>query len=225
MYVADAIYEEFVPRFVEAVKAMHLGASYDFSNEMGSLTSTEQLEATTRHVADAVENGATVLAGGKARPDIGPFFFEPTVLTNVTEKMHCCAEETFGPLVSIYRVASDEEAIERANQTRYGLNASVWSGSASHGLAVAAQLHAGTVNVNEAFAAAWGSIDAPMGGMGDSGMGRRHGAVGITKYTEVQTIARQRLMNLAPPIKKLGDEGFASVMTTSLRLLKKVGWR
>lgn len=84
---------------------------------------------------------------------------------------------------------------------------------------------AGTVNVNEAYAAAWGSIDAPMGGMGDSGLGRRHGAVGILKYTETQTIARQRLMNLAPPLQRLGDDGFARVMTTALSLMKKAGWR
>ena len=87
------------------------------------------------------------------------------------------------------------------------------------------QGYTGTVNVNEAYAAAWGSIDAPMGGMGDSGLGRRHGAVGILKYTETQTIARQRLMNLAPPLQRLGDDGFARVMTTALSLMKKAGWR
>jgi succinate-semialdehyde dehydrogenase/glutarate-semialdehyde dehydrogenase len=90
---------------------------------------------------------------------------------------------------------------------------------------VASRLRAGTVNVNEAYAAAWGSIDAPMGGMGDSGMGRRHGASGILKYTEAQTVARQRLFNLAPPLSQLGDDGFAAVMTTALRLMKKAGWR
>lgn len=225
MFVADGIYDRFVPRFVAAVEAMSMGASYDFSHQMGTLTSTEQLEVVQQHVADAVAAGATVLAGGRHRPDLGPFFFEPTVLTDVEPSMTCFAEETFGPLVSIYRFSSDDEAVERANDTRYGLNASVWSRSASRGLDVASLLRAGTVNVNEAYAAAWGSIDAPMGGMGDSGMGRRHGAQGLTKYTEVQTVARQRLMNLAPPVQRLGDEGFAAVMTTSLRLLKAIGWR
>ena len=225
MYVADAVYDRFVPAFVDAVEAMRMGPGYDFGIQMGSLTSTEQLEVTTEHVDQAVSAGATVLAGGSARPDLGPFFFEPTVLTDVTPEMTLFAEETFGPVVSIYRVGSDDEAVERANETRYGLNASVWSRSARRGRDVAARLRSGTVNVNEAFAAAWGSIDAPMGGMGDSGMGRRHGVHGLTKYTESQTIARQRLVNLAPPIQKLGDDGFAAVMTASLRLLKKVGWR
>jgi succinate-semialdehyde dehydrogenase/glutarate-semialdehyde dehydrogenase len=115
--------------------------------------------------------------------------------------------------------------VRRANDTEYGLNASVWSRSRARGTEVAAQLHSGTVNVNEAYAAAWGSVDAPMGGMGASGLGRRHGAVGITKYTEAQTIARQRLMNLAPPVKQLGDDGFAKVMLGALRVMKSVGWR
>jgi len=225
MYVADAIYDRFVPAFVDAVDAMRTGAAYDYSTQMGSLTSTEQLEVTSAHVDDAVNKGATVLAGGRARPDLGPYFYEPTVLTNVTPEMTCFAEETFGPLVSIYRFHSDDEAVELANDTRYGLNASVWSRSPARGRAVAARLHAGTVNVNEAYAAAWGSIDAPMGGMGDSGLGRRHGIAGITKFTESQTIARQRLMNLAPPLRQLGDDGFATIMTTALKLMKRAGWR
>jgi len=225
MFVADGIWDEFVPRFVDAVKAMPMGGSYDFTNQMGSLTSTEQLDVTTAHVEQAVAAGATVLAGGRARPDVGPFFFEPTVLTDVAEGMTCFAEETFGPVVSLYRFTDVDDAVERANRTRYGLNASVWSRSAARGKTVAARLRAGTVNVNEAYAAAWGSIDAPMGGMGDSGMGRRHGTHGLDKYTEAQTVARQRLFNLAPPLQQLGDEGFAAVMTASLRLLKKIGWR
>ena len=96
-------------------------------------------------------------------------------ITDVGPDAQCFAEETFGPVVSIYRVDNDNEAIAAANASRYGLNASVWSRSAARGRAVAAQLRAGTVNVNEAYAAAWGSMDAPMGGMGDSGLGRRHG--------------------------------------------------
>jgi succinate-semialdehyde dehydrogenase/glutarate-semialdehyde dehydrogenase len=225
MYVADGIYDSFMPRFLDAVQATPMGASYGFEHQMGSLTSAEQLEVTRRHVDEAVAAGATLLAGGHARPELGPHFFEPTVLTDVTPSMTCFAQETFGPVVSVYRFSTDDEAIDRANDTCYGLNASVWSRSARRGLGVAARLRTGTVNVNEAYAAAWGSIDAPMGGMGDSGIGRRHGAQGLTKYTEVQTVARQRLFNLAPPFRQLGDEGFASVMTTALRLLKTIHWR
>ncbi len=225
LYVADAIFDAFLARFLDAVGALRMGGSYDFDHEMGSLTSADQLETTRRHVDDAVAKGATVLAGGHARPELGPYFFEPTVLADVSADMTCYAEETFGPVVSVYRVATDDEAVERANDSRYGLNASVWSASARRGREVAARLRTGTVNVNEAYAAAWGSTDAPMGGMGDSGLGRRHGAHGLAKFTEAQTVARQRLFNLAPPLRQLGDDGFASAMTGALRLLKAVGWR
>lgn len=225
LYVAREIRDRFVPRFVEAVEALRMGPGYDFTHQMGTLTSAEQLEATRSHVEDALAKGATLLAGGRARPELGPYFFEPTVLTDVEAPMTCYAEETFGPVVSIYTFDSEEEAIERANDTSYGLNASVWTRSGRRGREVAARLRAGTVNVNEAYAAAWGSIDAPMGGMGDSGLGRRHGVGGITKYTEVQTIAHQRLFNLASPLRQMGDEGFAEVMTVALRLLKRAGWR
>jgi succinate-semialdehyde dehydrogenase/glutarate-semialdehyde dehydrogenase len=224
MYVQDGIYDEFVPRFVEAVKAMRLGAGYDMSYDMGSLTSAEQVAVVTAHVENAVANGATVLAGGSARPDVGPLFFEPTVLSGVTEAATCFGEETFGPLVSIYRFSDVEDAIVRANDTAYGLNASVWTKSARRGRDVAARLHSGTVNINEAYGAAWGSIDAPMGGMGESGLGRRHGAEGLLKYTEAQTLARQRLMNIAPP-GRMSQDGFASMMTRSLRLMRRIGWR
>jgi succinate-semialdehyde dehydrogenase/glutarate-semialdehyde dehydrogenase len=225
LYVADEIYDHFVPRFVDAVRSLRVGASYDFDHQMGSLTNAEQVEATRRHVDEAVAAGATVLTGGRARPDLGPFFFEPTVLTDVTTEMTCFGEETFGPVVSVYRFHREDEAVERANDTRYGLNASVWTRSLRRGTEVAARLRAGTVNVNEAYAAAWGSVDAPMGGMGDSGAGRRHGAHGLLKYTEPQTIARQRLFNLAPPFAAMDDEGFAELLTASLRLLKRAGFK
>jgi len=224
MYVQDGIYDAFVPRFVAAVKAMKLGGAYDFAIDMGSLTNADQLAVVTKHVEDAVSHGATVLAGGKARPDLGPLFFEPTVLTDVTPGATCFGDETFGPLVSIYRFRSVDEAIRLANDTPYGLNASVWTRSVRRGRDVGARLHAGTVNINEGYAAAWGSVDAPMGGVGESGLGRRHGAEGLLKYTEAQTLARQRLMNIGPP-GSVSQDTFAAVMTKALALLRRIGWR
>lgn len=224
MYVADALYDAFVAEFAARTRALRVGAGYDYGYDVGSLTTPAQLETVTAHVADAVAKGATVLAGGRARPDLGPLFHEPTVLAGVTPEMALYAQETFGPVVSVYRYRDVDEAVARANATPYGLNASVWSGSGARGRAVAARLHAGTVNVNEAFAAAWGSIDAPMGGMGDSGLGRRHGAEGILKYTEPQTVAHQRLLGFTPPAG-VSYRTWAQGLTVALKAMRRLGMR
>jgi succinate-semialdehyde dehydrogenase/glutarate-semialdehyde dehydrogenase len=125
-------------------------------------------------------------------------------------------------VVALYRVHSDEEAIRRANDTVYGLNASVVTRDLAAGQAVARRLRAGTVNVNEAYGAAWGSTRAPMGGMGDSGLGRRHGDEGLLKYTEAQTIATQRVLGLGTP-PGLSDERWLGMLTMSLAAMKKLG--
>lgn len=199
IYVERSIADEFTQKFVAAVNGVKLGTSYDFETDMGSLISGDQLETVSKHVADATAKGATVLAGGKARPDVGPLFFEPTVLGAVTDEMECGRNETFGPLVSIYPVDSADEAIRLANDTEYGLNASVWASSKSSGEKIAARLRTGTVCVDEGYAPAWGSTAAPMGGMGISGVGRRHGPDGLLKFTEPQTIVTTRVMNLDAP--------------------------
>ncbi|MFT3660557.1 MAG: succinic semialdehyde dehydrogenase [Gordonia sp. (in: high G+C Gram-positive bacteria)] len=196
IYVEKPIADEFSRKFAEYVENMKLSATYDLSADMGSLASAAQIETVEAHVDDAVAKGAKVLAGGRKRADLGPYFYAPTVLTDVTEEMECCRNETFGPLVSIYPVDSVEEAVERANDTEYGLNASIFAGSSALAQKIAEQIHAGTVNINEGYAAAWGSTAAPMGGMGISGVGRRHGEEGLLKYCEAQTIAAQRFIGL-----------------------------
>ncbi|MFI8195197.1 succinic semialdehyde dehydrogenase [Streptomyces sp. NPDC085942] len=224
LYVAESIRDEFIAAFTARTSKLKIGAAYDYSTNVGSLTTPSQLKTVTEHVGDAVAKGATVLAGGKARPDLGPLFHEPTILTDVTPDMTLYDHETFGPVVSIYTYRDVEEAVALANATPYGLNASVWSRDGARGRAVAARVHAGTVNVNEAFAAAWGSIDAPMGGMGDSGLGRRHGADGILKYTEPQTVAHQRLQGFYPP-SRISPETWADVLSSALKVMKAIGMR
>ncbi|WP_020578580.1 succinic semialdehyde dehydrogenase [Actinopolymorpha alba] len=223
LYVAAPVYDAFLERFVARVEAMRVEPAFTFDADMGSLISEQQLATVTAHVEDAVSKGAQVLAGGKARPDLGPYFFEPTVLTDVTPEMTCFASETFGPVVSVYRVADDDEAVAAANDSPYGLNASVHGRDLRRARAVASRLRAGTVNINEAYAAAWGSIDSPMGGVGDSGLGRRHGVDGLLKYTEPQTIAVQRVP-VAPP-GRVPYDVFARAITTGLRALRKAGRR
>ena len=198
LYVADQIYDAFVTAFLDRVNKLKLSAGTGWDVDMGSLISKAQLETVSLHVDDARDKGAVVLAGGKARPDLGPLFYEPTVLSGVTPEMECFDHETFGPVVSLYRFSDESEAIERANEGEYGLNASVWTRDGRRGRAIAAQLVAGTVNVNEGYAATFGSIDTPMGGMRSSGLGRRQGVEGIRRYVDPQAIATQRVVPIAP---------------------------
>jgi succinate-semialdehyde dehydrogenase / glutarate-semialdehyde dehydrogenase len=221
LFVHQAIADEFIPRLVERVKAMKVGPGFDFSWEMGSLVSAKQLETVETHVSDAVEKGAKVLAGGRARPDLGPYFYEPTLLDNVKNGMTLFTDETFGPVVAVSRFASDDEAVARANDSDFGLNFSVWTGDIARGRALATRLEAGTVNINEGYIAAWGSVDAPMGGMKDSGVGRRHGAEGIRKYTEPQTVSVQRVMPIAPP-RGVPPKLWSDAIVVGLRLLRRI---
>ncbi|CAL9458247.1 succinic semialdehyde dehydrogenase [Streptomyces sp. DH-12] len=224
LYVHEAVADAFLERFAARTKALRLGTALAYGADMGSLVGQRQLDAVTRHVEDAVAKGATVLAGGTARPDIGPYFYEPTILDGVEAPMSVCTEETFGPVVSVYRFSSDDEAVERANETPYGLNSSVWTRNARRGREIAARLRTGTVNVNEGYAPAYGSVQSPMGGMKDSGLGRRHGSEGILKYTEAQTVAQQRLLPMAPSLG-MDDEKYAAFMSRSLRLMKAFRFR
>ncbi|MFC1417110.1 succinic semialdehyde dehydrogenase [Streptacidiphilus cavernicola] len=219
LYVAREVADAFLEKFAARTRAMRLGNTLAWGADMGSLVAQRQLDTVVRHVEEAVKNGATVLAGGQARPDLGPLFFEPTILDGVDQSSAVCTEETFGPVVSVYRFDSEDEAVERANGTPYGLNSSVWSRSARHGAAVALRLHSGTVNVNEGYAPAYASVAAPMGGMGDSGIGRRHGSEGILKYTEPQTVAVQKLISMAPSFG-MDDEAYAKFQTRALAAMK-----
>ncbi|WP_406303410.1 succinic semialdehyde dehydrogenase [Streptomyces sp. NBC_00885] len=224
LYVHESIADAFLERFAARTKAMRLGNSLAYGADMGSLVGERQLETVTRHVEEAVAKGATLVAGGVARPDIGPLFYEPTILDGVESPMAVCTEETFGPVVSIYRFKDEDEVVKQANGTPYGLNSSVWTKDGKRGHAVAAKLRTGTVNINEGYAPAYGSVQSPMGGMKDSGLSRRHGSEGILKYTEAQTVAQQRLMPLGPSFG-MDDEKYAALMSRSLKAMKALRLR
>jgi succinate-semialdehyde dehydrogenase/glutarate-semialdehyde dehydrogenase len=219
LIVHERVADAFLDRFVDRVRRLRLGAALDFSADFGSLISADQLKQVSAHVDDARSHGATVLTGGRPRPDIGPLFYEPTVLSGVTPAATCYQTETFGPVVSVYRVGSDGEALTLANTGEYGLNASLWTKDLSRGRRLARQIRAGTVAVNEAFIATWGSVAAPMGGHKDSGLGRRHGAEGLLRFTESQTVAVQRGMGFGP-VYGVGGERMATAFTAALKLAR-----
>jgi len=220
IYVEAPLADPFLDAFGARAAALRLGADQAYGPDVGALASQDQLDKVRAHVDDALAKGARLVTGGKHRPDVGPLFYEPTVLADVTPDMDVYREETFGPVVAVYPVDGDDEAVAAANDTEYGLNASVYCGDTARGRAIATRLRAGTVNVNDGYSSAWASLDAPMGGMKASGLGRRHGREGLLKYTESQTVAvRSRLAEkLQDPT---GDAaGYARRFTAILKAAK-----
>ena len=199
LYVEASVYEDFLAAFINKTEQLTLGTEHSFKSNLGSLIDETQLQKVESHVASARESGATVETGGRGRPDVSPYCYEPTILTDVDPDARVACEETFGPVVSVTPVESEAAAIERANDSPYGLNASVWSGDTARGERVARQIDCGTVCVNDGFAVSWSATDAPMGGMGESGIGRRHGPEGIRRYTESRTVAVSRVGPLGLP--------------------------
>ncbi len=224
LYVHDSIYDEFRDKFVAATEALKIGAAYDFSADLGSLVSVDHRDRVASHVDDARSKGATVLTGGQARPDLGPAFYEPTILEGVTQEMLAGSTETFGPVVGLYRVSSDDEAIALANDTDYGLNASVWSKDLDHARSVARRIESGNVNINDILATAYASKGTPSGGLKQSGVGARHGDQGLLKYTDGQSIAVLKKQVLEPRPKQ-SYEDYAKQTQKSLTIMRKLGLR
>jgi acyl-CoA reductase-like NAD-dependent aldehyde dehydrogenase len=187
VYVEEPVYDEFVAKVTEKVRGLRVGKPEGpGSVEVGAITFPPQLETIKDHVADAKEKGARVLVGGNQAPGAGRFF-EPTVLVDVDHTMKCMTEETFGPTLPIMKVRDAEEAVRLANDSPYGLGASVFSRDTAHGEAIARRLEAGAANVNDAMIN-YTVLELPMGGAKASGLGSRHGAGGIRKYCSQQAI-------------------------------------
>lgn len=222
LIVDESIADEFLARLVPAVQAMQLSVDLSYGADMGSLLGPEQLRTVTEHVEDARAKGAQVLTGGRPRPDIGPFVYEPTILAGVEPPMLCRDGETFGPVVSLYRVAGDDEALAVANDSEYGLHATIVSRDTRRAGALARRIRTGSVSINDTYAVTWGSTRAPLGGMKASGIGRRHGREGLLRFTEPQNVSTQHVLPLRP-VGSMAQDRFAAVMTTALRALKRAG--
>ena len=219
VYVEEPIYDEFVRLVADRVGKLRQSApGGPGSVDLGAVISPPQADILERHVHDAVEKGARVLVGGGRRDENG-HFFEPTVIVDVNHEMACMREESFGPTVPIMRVRDTEEAVRLANDTSYGLQASVWTKDADKGERLARRLEAGSVTVNDAQVN-YVALELPMGGWKESGLGSRHGADGIRKYTKKQTVL---VTKFAPMKKDLHMLPYSEKRTRFLaRLLKLV---
>jgi acyl-CoA reductase-like NAD-dependent aldehyde dehydrogenase len=223
VYVEEPVYQDFVERIVKRVRALRQGKSAD-AVELGSMTSPEQLEKVERQIADALKRGAKILAGGRRNPDFNGLFYEPTVLVDVNHEMEIMREETFGPIIPIMKVKDADEAVRLANDSRYGLDGSVFTRDRERGWQIAEKMETGSVCINDSLVN-FVITDAPMGGIKESGSGRRHGAEGIRKYCRQKTVVADRFglkseFNWFPATKRK-----SALIRRGLRLFYRSGWK
>ena len=198
-YVEDAIYDAFVERIVHYAEEMKLGTENDYDTHVGSMTNARELQRTEEHVRDAVERGAQILTGGKRRPDLGELFYEPTVLVDVDHSMKVMQDETFGPVLPIMRVKDTDEAIRLANDSEYGLSASIFTRDLREGEKLATRIESGDVVLNRPQMT-FGTLSVPMGGVKDSGVGRRNGPEGLMRFVKPQSIVVDRALMAKPAL-------------------------
>jgi acyl-CoA reductase-like NAD-dependent aldehyde dehydrogenase len=198
VYVEAPVYDEFVAKVTEKARALRQGAGPAGSADVGSMTFPPQVDIVERHVEDAKAKGARVLVGGSRGEHDGGYWFEPTILVDVDHTMTAMTEETFGPTLPIMKVRDEEEAVRLANDSPYGLGASVFGKDIKHAESIARRIDAGAVCVNDALVN-YSALELPMGGAKASGLGSRHGAGGIRKYCQQQAILVTRFATKKDP--------------------------
>jgi succinate-semialdehyde dehydrogenase/glutarate-semialdehyde dehydrogenase len=195
-YVHRSLYEPFLAKVVEKTGKLRVGNGLDAEVEVGPMIHERQLQIVESQVDEAQAHGACVLTGGKRLPQLGPNFYAPTVMAGITHEMRLMREETFGPVLPVMPFDSDEEAVRLANDSEFGLAASIWTCNRARGQAIAARLQAGTVMVNDVISC-YGISEAPHGGVKASGLGRTHGRFGLeemvwVKYVDSDLLPRMR---------------------------------
>jgi acyl-CoA reductase-like NAD-dependent aldehyde dehydrogenase len=193
VYVEEPIYDAFVEKLKQRVESVRQGADgRSYSAEVGAMTSPAQVEIVSDHVEDARQAGARILTGGKRKDGPGDWY-EPTLIADADQSMRVMREETFGPVIPVMKVRDTDEAVRLANDTTYGLGGAVFAGDEKAGERIARRFEAGTVAVNDLFPTNYAILGLPMGGWKNSGIGARHGAVGIRKYCRTEAITVPRL--------------------------------
>jgi acyl-CoA reductase-like NAD-dependent aldehyde dehydrogenase len=190
VYVEEPVYDEFVARLTEEVEGLRQGADGTVpEHEIGAMTAPMQTEIVERHVTEAVDAGARALTGGSRRDGPGDYY-RPTVLVDVDHSMEVMREETFGPVIGVMKVRDSEEAVRMANDSRHGLSGSVF-GAKRHAEQVARKVECGVCNVNDVMVGFLAS-DVPFGGWKDSGIGYRHGEIGLKKFCRTESLVITR---------------------------------
>ncbi|HWR34808.1 MAG TPA: aldehyde dehydrogenase family protein [Clostridia bacterium] len=202
-YVHRNLYERFVSECARKIGQLKVGNGANAETDIGPLISLRQLEAVEAQIEEAVAAGAIAVTGGKRLPQLGPNFFAPTLLVNVNHRMSLMQKETFGPVLPIMAFDSDDEAIALANDSDFGLSASIWTRNARRGDALARRVNAGTVMVNDVITC-FAVAEAPHGGIKASGLGRTHGLFGMREMVRTKYVAS----DLLPSIKKVWWYGY-----------------
>ena len=222
-YVARSLCERFLTVVVEKTRKLRVGNGLDPETDIGPLIHEQQLRVVEAHVADAIARGARLLTGGRRLLELGPNFYAPTVLADVTHEMRIMREETFGPVLPVMPFATDDEAVRLANDSEFGLAASVWTGDRRRGEALARRIQAGTVMVNDVISC-FGISEAPHGGVKSSGLGRAHGRLGLEEMVRVKHLDS----DLLPRVRKVWWFGygaeFARQMEGFVDLLFSTSW-
>jgi acyl-CoA reductase-like NAD-dependent aldehyde dehydrogenase len=202
-YVHSTLHESFLRACVEKTKKLRVGRGLDPGTDVGPMIHEQQLRVVEVHIQDAVARGARVLVGGSRLPELGANFYKPTILAGVTHKMRIMREETFGPVLPVATFNNDDEAVSLANDSEFGLSASVWTRDAARGKRLARRIQAGTVMVNDVISC-FGISEAPHGGVKSSGIGRSHGRFGLEEMVRVKYLD----VDLTPGIKKVWWYGY-----------------
>ncbi len=221
-FVHRTIFERFVQACVVKANKLKVGNGADPHIDVGPLINARQAQIVEDHVSDAIRLGATIHCGGHRLAEIGPNFFAPTVLTGITSEMKLMREETFGPLLPIMPFDGDDEAIALANDSEFGLAASVWTRDRKRGEAIAARLCAGTVMVNDVLSC-FGIPEAPHGGVKASGLGRSHGRAGMEEMVRLKYVDTERVSMKKPWWFGYGD-GFFEGMSCFVDSLYARSW-